>query len=554
MTKYAIGLDFGTLSVRALLLNIETGEEVKISVFEYPHGVMGTMLPCGKQIPANGALQHPGDYIEGLKHTVKDIMEGGGILPEEVVGIGIDFTASTILPTLADGRPLCFLEEFEKEPHAYVKLWKHHGGEAQAVYIDEIAKKRGEKWPHLYGGKISGEWMLPKVLETLQCAPKVYDKADRFIEAMDWIVWQMTAEETRSVSGLRYKAFYNHETGHPLREFLAALDGRLENFIADKMEAPIKEIGEMAGCLSESMAHELGLLPGTPVGTPMIDAHAGVLGGGVTKPGEMMIIVGTSFCHLLLLEKQADVKGICSLVKDGILPGYFAYEAGQSGGGDHFAWFTKNCVPESYELEARDKHMSIHQLLCKKLEGYQAGQSGLLALDWFNGVRSPLTDFNLNGLIMGMNLQTKPEEIYLALIEATAYGTRVIIEEFEKAGVAIDSIVLSGGIPMKNPMLVQVYADILNRQISVCKTAQAGAAGAAMLGTAAAPSAVTGYRNLVEIVEKLGKRGDKIYVPNPNNREAYDQLFEEYKTLLSYFGEGANDVMKRLNRMRSDKS
>lgn len=550
MAKYSIGLDFGTLSVRALLVDIESGKEVGVSVFEYPHGVMETKLLTGVKLPMNFALQHPQDYVDGLLYTITDVMKKSNIKPEEVISIGIDFTSSTVLPVKADGTPLCMCEEFQNEPHAYVKLWKHHGAENEARYIDRMIEERGEEWISLYGGKVSSEWLVPKVLETLNHAPEVYQAADRYLEAMDWITWILTGEETRSINGLGYKAFYNYKIGFPSKEFFYSLDERMENFVEEKMNAPIKKIGETAGYLTEQMASVLGLCPQTPVGVPMIDAHCGVIGGGVTKPGEMMLIVGTSFCHHVLSEKEADVYGVCGMVKEGILPGYFAYEAGQSGGGDIYAWFTKNCIPEKYEIEAREKGIGIHQLLCDKLKDYKAGQSGLIALDWFNGVRSPLADYNLNGLLLGMNLQTKPEEIYMALIEATGFGTRLIVEEFEKADVAIDSIVLSGGIPLKNPMLVQVYADILNREISVCQSSQAAAMGAAILGVAAAPSEVTGYDSLVEIIEKIGKCGDKVYYPNEKNNMIYNKLYEEYQMLLEYFGKGTNDVMKRLNEMR----
>lgn len=550
MAKYAIGLDYGTLSVRALLVNIETGEEVGVSVYEYPHGVMEKAIPTGEKLPPNWALQHPGDYMDGLIYTVSNVMKSSAVNPKDVVGIGVDFTASTVLPVRADGCPLCLTEEFAKEPHAYVKLWKHHSADDEATYIDKIVKDRNEEWIRYCGGKISSEWMIPKVLETLNHAPEVYEKADRYMEALDWIVWQMTGIETRSQNGLRYKAFYNHKTGYPSKEFYRAIDPRMENFVEEKLEAPEGIVGEVTGYLSESMAEKLGLAAGTPIGTPIIDAHACVLGGGVTRPGQMMIIVGTSFCHYVFSKEEADVVGVCSLVRDCVLPGYFGYEAGQSGGGDQFAWFVNNCIPEKYEMEAREKGISIHQLLTEKLEGYKAGQSGLLALDWFNGVRSPLIDYNLNGLIMGMNLVTKPEEIYMALIEATAYGTRLIVEEFENAGIYVDTIVMSGGIPLKNPMLVQVYSDILNREITVCQTAQSGALGAAMLGISAAPSEITGYNGLIEIAQKLGKHGDMVYKPNAENKEAYDLLYQEYKTLLDYFGKGANDVMKRLNKLR----
>lgn len=550
MEKYAIGLDFGTLSVRALLMNIETGEEVAVSVYEYPHGVMETVLPTGEKLPVGFALQHPQDYVDGLVAVVTDIMKQSEVKPQEVVGIGIDFTSSTVLPVKADGTPLCMIEKFAHEPHAYVKLWKHHGGEEEAGYIDQIIKERGEEWISLYGGKVSSEWMIPKVLETLNYAPEVYKHADRYMEAMDWITWMLTGKEIRSINGIGYKAFYNHKTGYPSKEFFGALDSCLENYIEEKMEAPIKKLGETAGTLKEEMATKLGLCPGTPVGVPMIDSHCGVLGGGVIKPGEMMIIVGTSFCHHVMSEKDADVYGVCGQVKDGILPGYYAYEAGQSGGGDIYAWFTKNCIPEKYEIEAREKGFGIHQLLCEKLKDYQVGQSGLIALDWFNGVRSPLADFNLNGLLLGMNLQTKPEEIYMTLIEATGFGTRQIVEEFEKAGITIDTIVMSGGIPLKNPMLVQVFADILNREIRVCQTTQAAAVGAAVLGIAAASSEVTGYHGLADISEKIGKKGEITYYPYQKNVEKYDQLYQEYITLCEYFGKGTNDVMKRLNKIR----
>ena len=550
MKKYAIGLDFGTLSVRALLMDIKTGEECAVSVFEYPHGVMEATLPSGEKLPNGFALQHPQDYMDGLISVIRGVMSQSQAKPEEVIGIGIDFTASTVFPVRADGTPLCMLEEFVHEPHAYVKLWKHHGGEAEATYIDNVIKERGETWIQLYGGKVSSEWMLPKVLETLNHAPNVYEAADRYMEAMDWITWMLTGDETRSVNGAGYKAFYNHQTGYPSKEFFTTIDARMGNYVEDKLEAPIKKLGETAGYLTADMANTLGLLPDTPVGVPMIDAHCGVLGGGVTKPGEMMLVVGTSFCHHIMSEKDADVYGICAQVKDGILPGYFAYEAGQSGGGDIYAWFTENCIPERYEIEAREKGIGIHQLLCEKLNDYKVGQSGLIALDWFNGVRSPLADFNLNGLLLGMNLQTKPEDIYMALIEATGFGTRLIVEEFEKAGIAIDSIVMSGGIPLKNPMLVQIYADILNREIRVCQTTQAGAVGAAILGVAAASSEVTGYHSLTDIAEALGKKGETAYIPNSDNIDSYNKLYDEYITLYEYFGKGANDVMKRLNRMR----
>lgn len=547
--KYVLGLDYGTLSVRALLLNIETGEETSVSVFEYPHGVMDSQLPGGEKLPSDFALQYPEDYLDGLKNTVCSVMQKSGICPEQIAGIGIDFTSSTILPVNKDAVPLCFLEEFRSEPHAYVKLWKHHGGEAEAVQIDELAKECGEKWHSIYGGKVSGEWMMPKILETIHYAPHVYRTADYYIEALDWLVWKMTGQLTLSECMAGYKAFYHEGDGYPGADFFGKLSPEMEQVIADKMSAPLKKSGEIAGYLSDEMAQFLGLRPGIPVASGMIDAHASVLGSGICEPGTMMVIVGTSSCHMILSETENGIPGVGGLVKDGILPGYFGYEAGQSCVGDHFEWFVQNCVPAAYKKEAEQKGIGVHQLLEEKLKGYRAGQSGLLALDWFNGVRSPLMDFNLNGLILGMNLQTKPEEIYLALIEATAYGTRMILDSFEEAGIPVDSIVLGGGIPKKNRMLVQVYSDVCNRTIRICGSSNASARGAAILGAAAGKDE-TGFANVAEAVKQLGSIQDEVFAPDPENARIYKQLYAEYKTLHDYFGKGGNDVMKRLNAMR----
>ena len=431
-----------------------------------------------------------------------------------------------------------------------MKLWKHHGAEEEAKLMNDVAVARGEEWLPTYGGKISSEWMYPKIYETLRHAPEVYDAADRFMEAGDWIIWQMTGEETRSACCAGYKAYYHHEKGYPSKDFFKAVDPRMENIVEEKLDAPIKGVGEKAGHLTASMAREMGLMEGVPVATCIIDAHASLPGCGIGEPGKMMIIVGTSSVHMMLGDKEAAIKGSSGTVKDGIMPGYFGYEAGQSCVGDHFAWFVENCVPESYEQEARVRGISIHQLLSEKLSSYKAGASGLLALDWFNGVRTPLMDFNLNGLIMGMNLLTKPEEIYLSLIEATAYGTRMIIEGFEEAGLEVKDITLSGGIPIKNEMLVQVYSDVCNRKIKVVDSTQSSALGAAILGAAAAPERITGFKNANEAAKKLGKVKDKVWEPNQDNVEIYNELYEEYKTLHGYFGTGINDVMKHLNNIR----
>ena len=551
MSKYVIGLDYGTLSVRALLVNVESKKEEAVSVYEYPHGVMDSHLPSGKVLPANYALQHPDDYWHGLVKTIKDVVSKKHVLPEEVIGIGVDFTSSTVVVTDENGQPLCNKEAFNDEPHAYVKLWKHHGAEEEALKIDEVIKERNESWISLYGDKTSSEWMIPKIVETYNKAREVYDASSYFLEALDWITWKLTGTQVRSACGAGYKAFYRHDTGYPSKEFFKAIDPGLENLVEDKLNAPIKSIGEVAGYLTLDNASLLDLKEGTPVGVGIIDAHSSMVGTGVSKPNVMMIIMGTSSCHMMLSKKEAGIPGVCGLVKDGILPGYFGYEAGQCCVGDHFAWFVKNCVPDSYYLEAKHNNMTIYQYLDKLLENYKAGKSGLLALDWWNGVRSPLQDFNLNGLLIGMNLLTKPEEIYMALIEATAYGTRMIIESYENAGVKVDSLVLGGGIPTKNKMIVQVYADICNKEIRVSESPQASAMGAVMLGLAAADKNISGYDNIEAIVDDFGSIEDKVYLPNKDNVKVYNALYAEYKELMNYFGKGQNNVMKRLNKLRN---
>ncbi|MBR0093532.1 MAG: ribulokinase [Lachnospiraceae bacterium] len=549
MAKYVIGLDYGTLSVRAILVEIATGECVAQSVYEYPHAVMETHLPTGEELPNSWALQDPRDYEEGLVKTIHEVLQESRALPEEVAGIGVDFTAATVLPVLKDMTPLSMTEEFMHEKHAYVKLWKHHGAEKEAVFIDRVARERNEEWLPYYGGKVSSEWTIPKVLETLRYAPAVYEKADYFMEAMDWIVWKLTGTLTASACGMGYKVFYFRDK-FPSTEFFKALDPRMENVIAEKFNMPVLPVGAKAGGLSEEMAQQLHLNPGTPVATAIIDAHSSVPGGGVGKPGELMIIMGTSSCHLMLAEKEAQIPGIQGIVRDGIMPGFYGIEAGQACVGDHFAWAVETCMPESYAMEAREKGISKHQFLSEKLAGYRAGESGLLALDWFNGVRSPLMDFDLNGMILGMNLQTKPEDIYLALIEATAYGTRAIVESFEEASVPVNSIVLAGGIPSKNELIVQIYADILNRPVKVCASDQACAMGAAVLAATAAGEAVTGMKDASEIAQRFGRVQDKVYTPDSEQSKVYEELFADYMTLHQYFGKGGNDVMRRLNKLR----
>ena len=550
MSKYSIGVDYGTLSGRALIVNVETGEELASSVYDYPHSVMSETLPCGKKLGFDWALQHPQDYLDVLYNTIPDVLKQSGVGADDVVGIGLDFTACTILPAKKDGTPLCFLPEYKSEPHAYVKLWKHHAAQAQANKLNEIAEERNELWLKNYGGKISSEWAIPKIWQVLDEAPEIYDAADTFIEAADWVVWQLCGKENRNSCCAGYKEMWNKKTGYPSNDFFKALDPRLENVVDEKLSRDISPMGSKAGGLTAEMAEKLGLKEGTAIAQAIIDAHVFVPAVGIAEAGKMLAIMGTSTCHMLLGNEEKQVKGMCGVVEDGILPGFFGYEAGQSCVGDHFAWFIDNCLPASYYEEAKAKGMNIHKFLREKAEKYKPGESGLVALDWWNGNRSCLVDVDLTGMILGMTLLTKPEEIYRALIEATAYGTRMIIETFREYGVEVNEFYAAGGIAKKDPMTMQIYADVIGLPVKIAGSDQGGALGSAIFGAVAAGKAEGGYDDVFEAASKLGKVMDIVYLPKKENAEIYDKLFAEYKILHDYFGKGANDVMKRLKEIK----
>jgi L-ribulokinase len=550
MSKYAIGVDFGTLSGRALLVDVATGDELAEAVYEYANGVIDEFLPeTSIRLEPDWALQDPNDYLETIKVTIPSIIKESGVDPADIIGLGIDFTACTMLPTKSDGTPLCFIDEWRKNPHAWVKLWKHHAAQPEANRLNQIAEEHGYGFLQRYGGKISSEWLFPKAMQILDEAPEVYNAADRLIEAADWVIWQLTGEEKRNSCTAGYKAMWSKREGYPPKEFFRLLDPRLENIVEEKMSTDIFPIGSKAGGLTEEAAAWTGLLPGTAVAVANVDAHVSVPAATVVDAGKMVIIMGTSNCHMVCAEDEKLVPGICGYVEDGILPGLIGYEAGQSCVGDHFMWFVENCVPSQYVYEAEADGINIHELLTRKAELLKPGESGLVALDWWNGNRSVLVDVDLTGLMIGMTLATKPEEMYRALMEATAYGTRMIIETLEEHGVAVTEIVAAGGLPNKNELLMQIYADITGREIKVIGTTQSGALGAALMGAVAAGLEVGGYDSIADASKKMATLSEEEYVPNQEAKRVYDALFAEYKILHDTFGRGVNDVMKRLKQL-----
>lgn len=545
--KYTIGVDFGTLSGRAVLVEVDTGREVASASKTYTHGVINEVLPDGiTRLGVDWALQHPNDWIEVLRETIPAILKESGVSPDDVIGIGIDFTACTILPADSEGKPLCLKEEYSSNPHSWPKLWKHHSAQEYANRLNAIALQRNERFVNRYGGKQSSEWEVAKVLQVLNEAPEIYEAMDKWIEGADWITWQLTGVEKRQLCTAGYKGIWNKKEGYPSKEFFKALDPRLENYVEEKLSSELFALGTKAGEISEAAAKLTGLNPGTAVCVGNIDAHVTLPALGITEPGKMLMIIGTSTCDILLDTEEKMVPGMCGVVEDGAIPGYFAYEAGQSCVGDHFDWFVRNCVPASYTEEAKERGIGIHELLREKASKLNAGESGLIALDWWNGNRSVLVDADLTGVILGCTLQTKPEEIYRALIEATAFGQRMIIETFRESGVPINELYACGGIASKDSLMMQIYADVTNMIIRISASDQAPALGAAMFASVAAGREKGGYDSIVDAAKVMGKVKEKYYEPIPGNVEIYNKLYNEYKILHDYFGRGANDVMKRL--------
>ncbi|CAG5093586.1 Ribulokinase, araB [Thermobacillus xylanilyticus] len=551
--KYAIGIDYGTQSGRAVLVDLADGTEVADHVTPYPHGVIDEKLPgSGVRLEPDWALQHPDDYIEVLRRSVPAVLEMSGVDPDDVIGIGIDFTACTMLPVDAQGTPLCMLPQHRDNPHSWVKLWKHHAAQDEANKINRIAEARGEKWLKRYGGKISSEWMIAKVWQILDEAPEIYDAADQFLEATDWVIAQLSGNILRNSCTAGYKAIWHKQEGYPSREYFKALDPRLENLTETKLRGEIVPLGTRAGGLTPEMAKITGLKEGTAVAVGNVDAHAAVPGVGVTEPGKLVMAMGTSICHMLLGTEEREVEGMCGVVEDGIIPGYFGYEAGQSAVGDIFEWYVEEAVPAYVKEAAEREGVSVHEWLEARAAKLKPGESGLVALDWWNGNRSVLVDADLTGVIVGCTLLTKPEEIYRALLEATAYGTRKIVEAFDSNGVEVKELYACGGLPQKNRLLMQIYADVTNREIKVAASRQTPAVGAAMFAAVAAGSAAGGYDSIVEAAKKMARVREESFKPIPENAAIYDRLYKEYTALHDYFGRGGNDVMKRLKALKEE--
>jgi L-ribulokinase len=531
--RVALGLDFGTESVRALLVGLD-GVELGSASVKYKHGQITATLPGSKRpLPPDYALQHPLDWLDASAQAVRQAMVKGKVEPESVLSIGVDFTSCTMLPTLRDGTPLCTLKAFADQPHAWPKLWKHHGAKKQTDRLNAVARERGEKWLPYYGGIVGLEWFFPKVMEVLDDSPSVYRAAEVWLEAGDWYVWQLVepahtpaSDLPRSTCQAGYKAMWNAQDGYPAREFLTALHPELGGVVTTKMPGRLLAPGEQAGTLGPTMAKRMGLPRGIPVSAAIIDAHAGVPGAGVAEPSTLVMVLGTSSCHMLNSRVQQLVGGVAGVVEGGILPGYFGYETGQAAVGDAFDWFRRLVGHKDFDK------------LSAKAAAIEPGAQGVLCMDWFNGCRTPLMDGHLRGAFTGLAMHHQTEHLYRALLEASAFGLRWIVDVLREGGVPCRRFVATGGLPHHNPLLIQIYADVLGEKILIHPSRQGPALGAAILGVLAAGRSASGFASASAAIHAMarakdGQKGREPITVRPNRQatRAYQPIYEKYREL-----------------------
>ncbi|MGM9470457.1 ribulokinase [Pseudarthrobacter sp. YS3] len=548
--QYVIGVDYGTLSGRAVVVRVRDGKELGSGVFDYPHAVVTGSLPAdvtddgAVPLPGEWALQVPNDYRDVLRNAVPAAIADAGIDPAAVVGIATDFTACTMVPTTADGTPLNEVAGFANRPHAYVKLWRHHAAQPQADRINGLAAERGASWLPRYGGLISSEWEFAKGLQLLEEDPEAYAAMDHWVEAADWIIWQLCGQYVRNACTAGYKGIYQ-DGQYPSEEFLAALNPEFKDFVSTKVAHTIGRLGDAAGRLTAEAAGWTGLPAGIAVAVGNVDAHVTAPAARAVEPGQLVAIMGTSTCHVMNGAELREVPGMCGVVDGGIVDGLWGYEAGQSGVGDIFGWFTNNCVPPEYHQAAAEKGLGIHEHLTELASGQAIGAHGLIALDWHSGNRSVLVDHELSGIVVGQTLATRPEDTYRALLEATAFGTRTIVDAFRDSGVPVKEFIVAGGL-LKNKLLMQIYADITGLQLFTIGSTQGPALGSAIHAAVAAGK----YADIREAAAAMGSEPGDVYTPIAENVAAYEELFQEYRTLHDYFGRGANDVMHRLKAIQ----
>jgi L-ribulokinase len=553
-TQYAIGLDYGTNSVRTLIVNVANGREVASAVWNYTHGTQGVILARDPNL----ARQHPADYVTGAETTIKKALAAAkravrGFSPDQIIGIGVDTTGSTPLPVDRHGHPLAFDRRFAKHPAAMAWLWKDHTGVAEAGEITALARKIRPQYLAKCGGTYSSEWFFSKILHCLRTSPEVFEAAYLWVECADWVPAMLTGTEapdqlTVGVCAAGHKAMFNDAWGgYPDAEFLSQLDPKLGE-LRSRLRSKAHTIDRAVGGLTLEWAKRTGLPEGLPVAVGAFDAHLGGVGSGIA-PGTLVQIIGTSTCDMMVVpagdNKLADIPGLCGIVPGSILPGYYGLEAGQSAVGDIFNWFVNYVQPLG-------KKAGSHEALSAAAAKLAPGESGLLALDWNNGNRTVLVDQRLTGLLLGQTLYTTPAEIYRALIEATAFGALTIINRFEEYGVKVEQVVNCGGIAEKNPLVMQIYADVTGRPIKISRSGQTCALGAAIAGAVVAG----GYANYADAQKAMTRLKSRVFQPKPAAHAVYKELYSLYRKLHDAFGTQQQtgnlyDVMKQLIAIRN---
>jgi L-ribulokinase len=537
-TTYAIGIDFGTESGRALLLDLATGREAAVSEVRYEHGVIDRTLPgTGRELPPDWALQDPGDWVTVVETAVPAVLASAGVAGADVVGLGVDFTSCTVLPVRADGTPLCTEERWRARPHAWPKLWKHHAAQPVADRLNEVARERDESFLARYGGKLSSEWYFPKLIELWSEDREIYDEAYGFIEATDWIVWWLTGNERRATCTAGYKALWSERDGLPDPAFFAAAYPGFEQPAA-KLGTEFHQLGSLAGRLRPEVAGRIGLGESTAVAVGNVDSFVSVPGAGVDRPGAYLMVVGTSICDLVIDREEVLLGGITGVVKDGIVPGFYGYEAGQAAVGDMLAWFVE-------EIGARAGE-DAYEALEREAALLGPGETGLVALDWWNGNRTILADADLTGVIAGLTLRSSDAEIYRALLEAIAFGNRRIMDNLSEHGLKLEEIVACGGIAEKSPLTMQLLADTSDRAVRVPASSQIPARGAALFGAVAAGA----FSDIEAAIAATRPPIARSYTPDGEAGAVYERVYAIFRELHDLLGSDRADLLHELKRIR----
>ncbi|MDR2553210.1 MAG: ribulokinase [Treponema sp.] len=534
---YVFGYDFGTLSCRLVALDLADGALAGSLEYEYPHGVISETIP-GTDIALlpDWCLQHSDDWIKALTALSRDMLVKTGIKGKEIKSIGIDFTSCTLVPVMEDASVLCTHEQYRNRPHAWPKLWKHHAAQQYAEEIETLARTHTTWLKDYFGNNVSSEWVFPKILQIVREDYEVYKAADLFMEALDWIPFLLSGNLTRSTAGIGVNAFWVKGLGYPDKRFFEALDARFAGVVAEKMRGREVLIGEATGFLKPHMADRMGLTAETVICSGHSDSAVAGCGAGAVESGDMLLVMGTSTCHQMISRNYRAFDGVCAIVEDGMVPGLYGYESGQPASGDIFSWYVENCMPKDYAEEAERQGVSRLKLMDEKAARLQPGESGLVALDWLNGNRSVLSNYNLSGSVIGLTLTTRPEELYRALVEANLFGSRRIIENYRNNGIEIKRIIAVGSLARKSPFVIQLLADILGDFVVVPQIDNVPAMGSAVCAAAALGSGRGGFNTVQEASAALIPKERMEYSPNMKNHEVYNELYVYYKTLHDFFG------------------